>query len=65
MKTLFRKSLLAVLLTLATSAFAQADKSLVGTWEGWLVQGDGSQQSQRQQRISELVIFVWIRIRSH
>lgn len=37
------------------SASAQ-DKSLLGTWEGWLVQGDGSQPSQRQSRIGEMVI---------
>ena len=37
------------------SASAQ-DKSLLGIWEGWLVQGDGSQPSQRQSRIGEMVI---------
>ncbi|MFA6543210.1 MAG: TIGR03067 domain-containing protein [Limisphaerales bacterium] len=40
---------------LALSASAQ-DKALIGTWEGWVVEGDGSQQSQRRQRIGELVI---------
>ncbi|KAF0175228.1 MAG: hypothetical protein FD161_3376 [Limisphaerales bacterium] len=41
------------LLTLSASA---QDKALIGTWEGWLVNGDGSQTSQRQSRISEMVI---------
>lgn len=45
----------ATLTLLALPASAQ-DKALIGTWEGWLVQGDGSQQSQRQSRISEMVI---------
>ncbi len=47
--------LAAALISLACSASAQ-DKALIGTWEGWLVDGDGSQPSQRRQRISELVI---------
>jgi len=53
----FAKTLLTVatLTLLALSAAAQ-DKALLGTWEGWLVDGDGSEQSQRRQRISELVI---------
>jgi len=55
-----------VLLTAAAAAllvpvaFAQADKAerakLIGTWEGWIVDGDGSQKSQQRQRVSELVI---------
>lgn len=40
---------------LTLSAHAQ-DKALIGTWEGWLVDGDGSQKSQQRQRISEMVI---------
>ena len=57
MKARFSTLLLStLLLTVATSAFAQADRPLTGTWEGWLVDGDGSQQSQRRQRISEMVI---------
>ncbi|MEQ2007204.1 MAG: TIGR03067 domain-containing protein [Limisphaerales bacterium] len=40
---------------LALSAAAQ-DKALIGTWEGWLVNGDGSQTAQRQSRIGEMVI---------
>ena len=47
---------LAAALAFAVPARAQADKALIGTWEGWLVDGDGSQQSQRRQRISEMVI---------
>ncbi|MFM8471279.1 MAG: TIGR03067 domain-containing protein [Limisphaerales bacterium] len=51
-----RSSLLAVALaSLAVTASAQ-DKALLGTWEGWLVDGDGSQKSQQRQRISEMVI---------
>lgn len=45
----------ATLALLALSASAQ-DKALIGTWEGWLVNGDGSQTAQRQSRISEMVI---------
>ena len=45
---------------LVPAAWAQADKAerskLEGTWEGWLVDGDGSQKGQQRQRISELVI---------
>lgn len=47
--------IVATLTLLALPASAQ-DKALIGTWEGWLVQGDGSQQSQRQSRIGEMVI---------
>ena len=50
----------AALLAAAVSVFALAasaqDKALIGTWEGWLVNGDGSQTAQRQSRISEMVI---------
>ncbi len=51
------KSLLAAaaLFLLTLSVHAQ-DKALIGTWEGWLVDGDGSQKSQQRQRISEMVI---------
>ncbi len=42
---------------LLSCAAADADfKKLEGTWEGWVVEGDGSQASQRRQRINELVI---------
>lgn len=43
-------------LTLLALPVSAQDKALIGTWEGWLVNGDGSQQSQRQSRISEMVI---------
>ena len=57
MKPPFTTFLLAILLLpLAAPAFAQADNSLLGTWEGWLVDGDGSQKTQQRQRISEMVI---------
>jgi uncharacterized protein (TIGR03067 family) len=47
--------------TFATgTALAQADKAerakLVGTWEGWIVEGDGSTKAQQRQRVSEMVI---------
>ncbi len=48
---------IAAVTLLALPASAQ-DKALIGTWEGWLVNGDGSQTAQRQSRISELVITV-------
>jgi len=53
--------LLALSLCLCTgSAQAQTDaaerQKLAGKWEGWVVEGDGSQQSHRRQRINELVI---------
>jgi uncharacterized protein (TIGR03067 family) len=51
--------LLAVL-NLALSASAADDTAerakLTGTWEGWVVEGDGSQTAQRRQRVNELVI---------
>lgn len=47
--------LAAAISTFALSASAQ-DKAILGTWEGWLVDGDGSQKSQQRQRISEMVI---------
>jgi uncharacterized protein (TIGR03067 family) len=51
------KSLLtAATITLLTLSAAAQDKALIGTWEGWLVNGDGSQTAQRQSRISEMVI---------
>jgi uncharacterized protein (TIGR03067 family) len=50
------KSLLAATLTLLALSSSAQDKALIGTWEGWLMNGDGSQSSQRQQRISEMVI---------
>lgn len=50
------KSLLTIALTLFALSAAAQDKALIGTWEGWLVDGDGSQQAQRRQRISEMVI---------
>jgi uncharacterized protein (TIGR03067 family) len=49
-------ALLAATLSLFNLTAAAQDKSLVGTWEGWLVDGDGSQKSQQRQRISEMVI---------
>jgi uncharacterized protein (TIGR03067 family) len=39
-----------------TAGDAAQRQRLAGTWEGWLMEGDGSQQSQRRQRINELVI---------
>ena len=45
----------AAISSIALSASAQ-DKALIGTWEGWLVNGDGSQTAQRQSRIGEMVI---------
>ena len=45
----------AAISSIALSAPAQ-DKALIGTWEGWLVNGDGSQTAQRQSRIGEMVI---------
>ena len=45
----------AAISSLALAASAQ-DKALIGTWEGWLVNGDGSQTAQRQSRIGEMVI---------
>jgi uncharacterized protein (TIGR03067 family) len=35
---------------------AAARKQLIGVWEGWVVEGDGSRQGDRRMRISELVI---------
>ncbi len=49
-------ALLAAALSLFCHPAAAQDKSLIGTWEGWLVDGDGSQKSQQRQRIGELVI---------
>ncbi len=50
------KFLSITVITLLTLSAAAQDKALIGTWEGWLVDSDGSQQSQRRQRISEMVI---------
>ncbi len=52
--------LLAAVSVATVPALAQADKAerakLIGTWEGYIVEGDGSQKSQQRQRVSELVI---------
>ena len=63
MKTSFTKSLLLLVATLALTVSVEAQtpdaaerKKLIGTWEGYLVDGDGSQASQRRQKINELVI---------
>lgn len=48
--------LTAATFTLITLSASAQDKALIGTWEGWLVDGDGSQKSQQRQRISEMVI---------
>ncbi len=54
--SLAKTLLTAVAISLLTLSAHAQDKALIGTWEGWLVQGDGSQPSQRQGRITELVI---------
>ncbi|MEW6303920.1 MAG: TIGR03067 domain-containing protein [Verrucomicrobiota bacterium] len=53
--------LCASLSALASTSTAQTSdaaerKRLAGTWEGWVVDSDGSSQTHRRQRISELVI---------
>lgn len=48
--------LTAVVLTLLALPACAQDKALIGTWEGWVVEGDGSKDSQRRQRVGELVI---------
>jgi len=48
--------LLPVFASAQTTGDAAERQRLAGTWEGWLMDGDGSQQSQRRQRINELVI---------
>lgn len=65
MKTKFTRALVVIAfvtqLSALPSVFAQPSdaaerQKLVGTWEGWLCDGDGSQTSQRRQRVNELVI---------
>lgn len=40
----------------ASGGDAAERQRLAGAWEGWVVEGDGSQPSQRRQRVNELVI---------
>ncbi|MBI3880152.1 MAG: TIGR03067 domain-containing protein [Verrucomicrobia bacterium] len=51
---------LAVTFLVAAHARAQSDaaerQKLAGTWEGWVVEGDGSQTSQRHMRVGEVII---------
>ncbi|MGH9581171.1 MAG: TIGR03067 domain-containing protein, partial [Terriglobales bacterium] len=62
MKTAFLTGVfLAALFTFSPAARAQSGdaaerQKLAGTWEGWVVESDGSQTSHRRQRINELVI---------
>lgn len=63
MKTTFHRLTfsLALPLMLATTIHAQTldateRQKLTGTWEGWVVESDGSQTSHRRQRVNELII---------
>jgi uncharacterized protein (TIGR03067 family) len=62
MKTVLLTGIFLALLS-ASSSIAQTQsgdaaerQKLAGTWEGYVVDGDGSQTSHRRQRINELVI---------
>lgn len=47
-----------LMVTAFTSAGDEAAdrRTLLGTWEGWVVEGTGASPSQRKMRVSELVI---------